>query len=466
VPDPSRDWTADVAVIGGGAGAWTALRVARSLGRRVALFEEHDLGGTCVNVGCIPTKALVRSAEVVDTVRHATHYGVAVEGFRVDFPAVMARMRGIVQESRSFYEKAVATDPGVVWVPEHVRFTAPGALAWNGGELAVEQVILASGTEGRWPELAGVREAGIDSTGMLELDTLPDRLIVLGGGVIATEFAQIMARLGSQVTIVARGGTILRGVDPDAVDVLEQALRRDGVRLLCGATMREARRNPEGWVELELVRKDGKIETLFGDAMLVATGRRPKIEGLGLEAAGIALDPETHGPHVDDELRTSNPRVYAVGDAVGRQLYTHVANHEGPYAAKNLLLDAHLKPDFYDAVPGAVFCDPELANVGMGQREAERRGFDAITGTYWMRRNGRARAISKDRGFVRLTVERPTARILGATFVCHEAANALQEVLVAMAGDGTIRAIRKAIHTHPTIVEAVNACARELEARL
>jgi pyruvate/2-oxoglutarate dehydrogenase complex dihydrolipoamide dehydrogenase (E3) component len=466
VPDGEREWTADVAVIGGGAGAWTALRVARSLDKRVVLFEEHELGGTCVNVGCIPTKALVRSAEVVDTVRHATHYGLAVEGFRVDFPAVMARMHGIVQQSRSFYERAIATDPGVVWVPEHARFTAPNALEWSRGALTVEQIILATGTEGHWPDIPGIREAGIDSTGMLALDTLPERLIVLGGGVIATEFAQIMARLGSRVTMVARGGTILRGVDPDAVDVVEEALRRDGVRLLCGAQTREARRNPEGWVELEITRADGMVETLLGDAMLVATGRRPKIEGLALEAAGIELDPQTRGPRVDAELRTTNPRVYAVGDALGRQLYTHVANHEGPYAAKNLLLGAHLTPDFYDEVPGAIFCDPELANVGMGQREAEERGFEAVTGTYWMKRNGRARAIGKDRGFVRLTVERGTARILGATFVCHDAANALQEVLVAMAGDGTIRAIRKAIHTHPTIVEAVNACARELEARL
>jgi pyruvate/2-oxoglutarate dehydrogenase complex dihydrolipoamide dehydrogenase (E3) component len=462
----TEEWTADVAVIGGGAGAWTAMRVARSLGKRVLMFEDQHLGGTCVNVGCIPTKALVRSAEVVDTVRHATRYGIAVEGFRVDFRAVMARMHGIVHTSRSFYERGVAADPGLTWIPETVRFAGPTRLEWEGGGLNVEHVIIGSGTEAWWPPIPGIREAGIDSTGLLELDVLPERLLIAGSGVIATEFAQIFARLGTKVTMLSRGLRILRNVDHDAVEVLERALRRDGVRLLTGVQAGVARRNREGWVELEIVRMDGEVETLNADAMLVATGRRPKVSELALEAGGIELDPQTGGPKVDGELRTTNPHVFAIGDALGRQLYTHVANHEGPYAAKNALLDAHLVPDFYDEVPGAVFTDPELATVGLTAGEARERGLDVVMNTYPMARNGKARAMGKEEGFVRIVCERHTRRIVGATLVCHEAANALQEILVAMAGDGTIGAIRKAVHTHPTIVEAVNACARELESQL
>jgi dihydrolipoamide dehydrogenase len=462
----AEEWVADLAVIGAGAGAWTAMRVARSLGKRVVLFEDQHLGGTCVNVGCIPTKALVRSAEVVETIRNSTRYGVAVSGFRVDYAAVMARMHGIIQTSRSFYERSVAADPGVIWVPKTVRFSSPTTLEWEHGSLSVGHTIIASGTEAWWPPIPGIQEAGIDSTGLLELTSLPERLIVAGAGVIATEFAQIFARLGTKVTLVARGVHILSNVDHDAVAVIERSLKRDGVRIMHQTTAREARRSGEGWVELELQRQDGQIETLHADAMLVATGRVPKIGDLDLAAGGIELDPVTAGPRVDRELRTTSPHAWAVGDAVGRQLYTHVANHEGPYAAKNALLDAHLVPDFYDQVPGAVFCDPELATVGLRSDEAMERGLDAITHTYPMSRNGKARAMSKEDGFVRLVVERPTRRILGATLVCHDAANALQEILVAMAGDGTIGAIRKSIHTHPTIVEAVNACARELEARL
>jgi pyruvate/2-oxoglutarate dehydrogenase complex dihydrolipoamide dehydrogenase (E3) component len=457
---------ADLAVIGGGAGAWTAMRIARKLGKRVVMFEDQHLGGTCVNVGCIPTKALVRSAEVVETIRNSTRYGVAVSGFRVDYPAVMARMNGIIQTSRSFYERAIAADPGVIWVPKTVRFTDPTCLEWENGSLRVDRVIIGSGTEAWWPPVPGIREAGIDSTGLLELDALPERLIIAGAGVIATEFAQIFARLGTKVTLVARGVHILSNVDYDAVNVIERSLRRDGVRIMHQTRAREARTSNEGDVELELERMDGQIETVHGDVMLVATGRVPKIDGLGLAAAGIELDPTTAGPRVDRELRTTNPHVWAVGDALGRQLYTHVANHEGPYAAKNALSDAHLVPDFYDEVPGAVFCDPELATVGLRTDEAAERGLDAVTGTYPMTRNGKARAISKDDGFIRMVVERRTRRILGATLVCQDAANALQEILVAMAGDGTIGAIRKAIHTHPTIVEAVNACAREIEPHL
>jgi dihydrolipoamide dehydrogenase len=462
----SDELVADLAVIGAGAGAWTAMRYARHLGKRVVMFEDQHLGGTCVNVGCIPTKALVRSAEVVETIRNSTRYGVAVSGFRVDYPAVMARMHGIIQTSRSFYERAIAADPGVIWVPKTVRFTDPTCLEWENGSLRVERVIIGSGTEAWWPPLPGIREAGIDSTGILELDQLPERLIIAGSGVIATEFAQIFARLGTKVTLVARGVHILSNVDHDAVAVIERSLRRDGVRIMHGTRAREARKNHEGWVELELERFDGEVETLHADAMLVATGRVPKVDGLDLAAAGIDLDPTTAGPLVDRELRTTSPHVWAIGDALGRQLYTHVANHEGPYAAKNALSDMHLVPDFYDEVPGAVFCDPELATVGLRSDEAAERGYDAVTGTYPMKRNGKARAISKEDGFIRMVVERKTRKILGATLVCHDAANALQEILVAMAGDGTIEAIRKAIHTHPTIVEAVNACAREIEPRL
>ena len=166
----SDELVADLAVIGGGAGAWTAMRYARHLGKRVVMFEDQHLGGTCVNVGCIPTKALVRSAEVVETIRNSTRYGVAVSGFRVDYPAVMARMNGIIQTSRSFYERAIAADPGVIWVPKTVRFTDPTCLEWENGSLRVDKVIIGSGTEAWWPPIPGIREAGIDSTGILELD--------------------------------------------------------------------------------------------------------------------------------------------------------------------------------------------------------------------------------------------------------------------------------------------------------
>ena len=227
---------------------------------------------------------------------------------------------------------------------------------------------------------------------------------------IATEFAQIFARLGTKVTLVARGVHILSDVDHDAVAVIERSLRRDGVRIMHGTKAREARRSHEGWVELDLERFDGEVETLHADVMLVATGRTPKIDGLDLAAAGIDLDPTTAGPLVDRELRTTNPHVWAIGDALGRQLYTHVANHEGPYAAKNALSDMHLVPDFYDEVPGAVFCDPELATVGLRSDEAAERGYDAITGTYPMTRNGKARAMSKEDGFIRMVVERKHAQ--------------------------------------------------------
>ena len=409
------EWVADLAVIGGGAGAWTAMRVGRSLGKRVVLFEDHHLGGTCVNVGCIPTKALVRSAEVVETIRNSTRYGVAVSGFRVDFPAVMARMHGIVQTSRSFYERAIAADPGVIWVPKTVRFTDPTCLEWENGSLRVDHIII------------GVRHRGLVAADPRH----PGGRHRLDGPARARRAPRAPDHRG-------------RRRDRDGVRADLRAPRHEGDARRAGRAhpqqrrsrrrrrdraLAAARRGADHAPDARRARRARATRAGSSSSSSAPTvrsrrctatrcssrpGARRRSTASTSRRAGSSSIPTTAGPRVDRELRTTSPHAWAVGDALGRQLYTHVANHEGPYAAKNALQDSHLRPDFYDEVPGAVFCDPELATVGLRSDEAAERGLDAVTGTYPMSRNGKARAMSKEDGFIRMVVERRTRRILGA----------------------------------------------------
>jgi dihydrolipoamide dehydrogenase len=302
---------------------------------------------------------------------------------------------------------------------------------------------------------------------MLRLRELPRRLVVVGGGPIGSEFAQIFARLGSDVTMVIRRSRLLADEDAEAVALVEASLARDGVRILREAIVREVTRDHRG-LRLRVGPADenaeGPEETLDADVVQVAAGRRALLERVGLHRAGITTN-AAGGVEVDDELRTAAPNVWAIGDALGRRLYTHVATYEGPIAARNAIAGAGTKPH-YDAVPGAVFTDPELASVGMSAEEASRRGFDVVVTTNPFRRVGKARAIGEEEGFARLVADRATGRVLGAVIIGYHAADLLPEVLTSMAADGTIAAIRGALHTHPTMSEGVGAAARLLETEL
>ncbi len=381
-------------------------------------------------------------------------------GVEVDFPAVMARKDAIVEEGRAVYERAVADDPGIELFRHTARFLSPTRIAWDGGEIEADKTIIAVGSVSAWPVVPGLRESGaIDSAELLDLKELPRRLVVVGGGAIGCEFAQVFARFGSEVTVVLRSTHVLRTVDREASGLLEQAFERDGIRIVREARVARVTRE-RGTARLHLVHAGGDEEVLAADALLVAVGRRAPLDALQLEAAGI----ETHvgGIKVDAELRTAQPNVWAVGDALNRRLYTHVATYEGPIAARNALAGAGQRPD-YARIPDAVFTDPEIASIGLTREDAAEAGHDVVEGTYPLGKVGRARAAGATEGFVRILVDRETRQIVGATIVGHHAADLMPEVLTAMAADGTIAPIRGAIHIHPTLSEGVNAAARIIE---
>jgi pyruvate/2-oxoglutarate dehydrogenase complex dihydrolipoamide dehydrogenase (E3) component len=400
---------------------------------------------------------------VVDTARRAGRFGIRIPTVDVDFAAVMARKDDVVREGREIYLEQIAADDDLHYVPHRVRFAGPTRLVWEGGEIEAAKTIVAVGGEPVAPPFPGLDEcpAAVDSDGLLAVRELPRRLVVLGGGVLSCEFSQVFRRFGSEVTIVLRGPRVLRDEDVDAVELIERRFAAEGIRIVRGATVERLEQPRAEGPATVRIRHAGGAEALVADVVLVAAGRRPATADLGLEHAGVELT-ANGGVAVDDELRTSARNIWAVGDALGRKLYTHVATYEGPIAVRNAIEGRGLKPR-YDAIPGAVFTDPELASVGLTAAAAEQQGLDVVVGTRPFARVGKARAIDEREGFARIVVERGSRRILGAVIVGHHAADLLPEVLSAMAADGTIAAIRGAIHTHPTLSEGVNGAARRVE---
>jgi pyruvate/2-oxoglutarate dehydrogenase complex dihydrolipoamide dehydrogenase (E3) component len=380
----------------------------------------------------------------------------------------MERKDRVVLAGRAGYLELMAADPGWRLIRAHGAFESPTRISWEGGELDAPKTIIAVGAESVWPPVPGLAGPGAyDSTGMLRLRELPRRLVVIGGGPIGSEFAQVFARLGSEVTMVIRRSRLLIEEDAEAVAVVEASMERDGVRIMRESIVREVTRDHRGLhLRVGPADEDAAVpeEMLDADAVQVAAGRRAVIERIGLHRAGIRTT-ATGGVEVDDELRTAAPNVWAIGDALGRRLYTHVATYEGPIAVRNAVGGQAVRPR-YDAVPGAIFTDPELASVGLTAHDAARDGLDVAVTTQPFRRVGKARAIGEEEGFARLVADRATGRLVGAVIVGYHAADVLAEVLTSKAADGTIAAIRGALHTHPTLSEGVNAAARLLEAEL
>jgi dihydrolipoamide dehydrogenase len=446
--------TYDVAVIGGGvAGLQAAFRaVARD--RTVALVEKEVLGGTCLTRGCIPTKAMVRSAEVAHLVRRSEEYGIETEGeVEPDMQAVVDRKNRIVEDVVDVNRHEVAETDAVDLYEGTATFEDPHTLSVDGDTIEAEQVILATGARPYMPDWPGVDEVDpLTSRELLDLDEVPNELVVVGGGYIGLECAQIMSRLGSDVTIVQRS-VILRKEDQEIVDRLRDRLEAEGIELRehTGVEGLEA----EG--ERVLVHGSSDDEgsvTFEADELLVAVGREPLAPEMDLEAAGI----DTVGPgwiDVDDHLQTSQDHVWAVGDCIGDQMFTHVARYEVEVAIRNALEDADEAVDYF-AAPSAVFTDPQLGRVGMTLEEAREAGYDAMEAEWTFEHLGKALCLGETDGIMKAVVDRETGQLLGFHCLAHEGAELVHEAIVVMHRRGTVDELSDPIHIHPTMAEGVN----------
>ncbi len=459
----------DLVVVGGGTGGLVSAAIAAGLGARVALIERDRMGGDCLNTGCVPSKALLASARAAAAVRAAPRYGVHAGEPAVDFAAVMGRMREIRAEVAVHDSAERFRELGVDVIPGEARFTGRkriavtpsgaggGPTAGAGGtgtELCFRRAIVATGSRPVVPEIPGLAQADPLTTDTVwDLDVLPPRLAILGGGPTGCELAQAFARFGARVLLVEAEPRILPAEDPEAAAVVAQALKDDAVAILAARTLE---RVEPGGAAAVLHLSGGDVAPLEVDRILVAAGRAPNVATLDLGAAGIDFD-ETHGVHVDARLRTTNRRVYAVGDVVPGPRFTHLADAHARIAVRNALFPGRRRAA--GAIPRAVYTDPELARVGHTAESAARAGVETDAYTQPFAGVDRAVLDGETEGFARVHAKKGSDEIVGVTIVGTAAGEMIAEAAVAMAGGVGLAALSEVIHPYPTRSEALRKLA-------
>jgi pyruvate/2-oxoglutarate dehydrogenase complex dihydrolipoamide dehydrogenase (E3) component/uncharacterized membrane protein YdjX (TVP38/TMEM64 family) len=463
-PRPER-FDRNLVVIGAGAGGLVTAYIAAAVKAKVTLVEGHKMGGDCLNFGCVPSKALIRSAKLARQLQTADAFGIREAGGRVDFAAVMARIRRVVARIEPHDSPARYTALGVEVVQGHARITSPWSveLSSANGErrtLTTRNIVIAAGARPFVPPIPGLAEVGcLTSDTVWNLTECPRRLLVLGGGPIGCELAQSFARLGSQVTQVEMLPRLMAREDPDAAELVAEALRNDGVTVLTG---HQALRCEQAGGVKRLIVKHGEAEQAIEfDALLCAVGRSARVEGYGLEELGIPLTPRKTIA-TDAYLRTRYPNIYAVGDVAGPYQLTHAAAHQAWYAAVNALFGRfrRFKAD-YSVMPWTTFTDPEVARVGLSETEAKEQGVAYEVTRYGLDDLDRAIADGSDHGHVKVLTVPGKDRILGVTIVGEHAGDLLAEYVLAMKHGLGLNKILGTIHTYPTLAEANKYAAGE-----
>ncbi|WP_454872276.1 FAD-containing oxidoreductase [Paraburkholderia xenovorans] len=447
-------------VIGTGqGGSPLAVRLGQS-GRKTAVIERAAFGGTCVNVGCTPTKSYVASARAAHVARHCAELGVQVSGaISVDLAAVKARKDRIIGQSRDGVEKWLRGAQNVSVFNGHARFTGAHTLAIGGPdgtvleEISADEIFINTGTRAVVPPLEGIgRIRYYTNSNLLELTELPDHLVIVGGSYIALEFAQIFRRFGSRVTVLVRGERVLTREDADFAESVRKVLAREGVEFRFGVQPSRVEPHPHHPDEV-CIGFEQNIPALEASHLLFATGREPNTDDLGLAAAGITTD--RHGTiPVDGQLRTNVPGVWAIGDVNGRGAFTHTSYDDFQIVAANLL-DGGARSVDTRIMAYAVFVDPPLARVGASEAEVRKAGRPALIATMPMSRVGRARERGETDGFMKVMVDRESRQILGAAIHGIEGDEAIHTFIDIMAAGAPYPTLQYAMHIHPTISELV-----------
>src|SRR5512134_1145701 len=455
-PEPAERY--HLVVLGAGTAGLVTAAGAAGLGARVALVERHLLGGDCLNVGCVPSKCLIRSSRVAFDIRESDRYGVnAPEGYGADFPGVMERMRRL--RARISHHDSVRrfSSLGVDVFLGEARFAGPDAVEVGGKRLRFSKAVIATGARAAVPPVDGLRDVGfLTNETVFSLTGLPGRLLVFGAGPVGCEMAQAFRRFGSVVTIIERAPRFLTREDPDAAAIVSGAFLRDGVDVRLNTVVKGISvAGREKRVRLE--RADGFEDVVVADEILIGAGRVPNVEGMNLEGAGVAFDPRK-GVEVDDFLQTANPRIYAAGDVCQAHKFTHAADAAARIVIQNALFRGRKR---YSAltIPWCTYTDPEIAHVGMYEREARERGIPVDTFVREMKDVDRAIADGEEEGFVKVHVRKGTDRILGATIVARHAGEMINEISLAMVGGIGLGTLGGVIHSYPTQAEAIRQVA-------
>ncbi|GLQ51782.1 FAD-containing oxidoreductase [Dyella flava] len=441
----------DAVVVGAGqAGPSLAARLGEA-GRKVAVIERHLVGGTCVNTGCIPTKAMVASAYVAHMARRASDYGVENGGdIKVEVERVWQRTRGISERSRQNVEKWLAGMPNVTLIRGHAVFESPKTLRVGDTQIETDQVFLDVGGRAVVPDFPGAdRVPYLTNVGMMDLREMPRHLVIVGGSYIGLEFGQMFRRFGAEVSIVERSERLLPREDPEVSAAVVDILQREGITLHLGAECIELD-GKAGDVAV-LARCDQPRKEVRGTHILMATGRRPNTDSLGLQKAGVATD--KHGYIlVDDQCRTNVEGIWAMGDCNGKGAFTHTSYNDYEIVAANLLDNEPRRiSDRINAY--ALFIDPPLARVGLTEHEALRDGHKVLVGVRPMARVGRAIERGETQGFMKVIVDGDTNKLLGAAILGISGDEAIHSLLDVMYAKAPYRTVTHAVHIHPTIAE-------------
>jgi pyruvate/2-oxoglutarate dehydrogenase complex dihydrolipoamide dehydrogenase (E3) component len=451
-PEPSGRY--NLVVIGAGTAGLVTAAGAAGLGAKVALIERHLMGGDCLNVGCVPSKGVLRAARAVVAVRSAPRFGVRVpEGAEVDFARAMERVREKRARLSPNDSAARFRGLGVDVFLGDASFAGPDTIEVGGKRLRFKRAVVATGARAILPPIEGIEHRAVSTNETIfDLTERPDRFVVVGGGPIGAELSQAFARFGSEVTIVEMLPRLLPRDDPDAAAVVTRALERDGVRMRLGS--RVTRIEADGReAAVHVAGPDGAESRLRADRILMGVGRAPNVEGLNLEAAGVAYDPR-FGVGVDDALRTTNPRIFAAGDVAIPHKFTHTADFSARIVIQNALFLGRKKLSAL-IVPWCTYTDPEVAHVGMSASDAAQADIAVETFEISLGDVDRAILDGEEEGFVKIHVARGSDRILGATIVAAHAGEMIGEIGLAIVHGIGLGSIASVIHPYPTQAEAI-----------
>ncbi len=454
----SKEKSIHLVIVGGGSASFSAAIKASELGAKVTMINGGlPIGGTCVNVGCVPSKFMIRAGETLHRANSHRFAGVNTNGRVEEYKSLSGQRRQLVRELRQAkYIDVVAHLPDFTRMEGMARLLSPAIVEVNEEKIEADKVLIATGADAMVPEISGLGECEyLTSETALELDQLPESLIVIGGRYIALEMAQMFARMGSRVTILQRSSRILPTQAKDLTDELAKYLAGENIEIVTGIAIRQVYEDNGNTVVEGVI--DGEKRTFKASRLLVATGRKPNTQGLGLEEAGVELD-EKGFMKVNDALRTNVENIYGAGDVIGEPMFVYTAAYEGALAAENAI-SAVAKQRDYAPLPWVIFTDPQVAGVGLDEKEAREKGIDAQTATLQLSHVPRCLAAQDTRGFIRLIRNRDTDMLIGARILAPEGSELLMEVSLAIKHGITVKEIVSAFHPYLTLSEGIKLAA-------
>lgn len=446
----------DVAVLGAGPGGYEAAIRCAQYGLKTALIEAAELGGTCLNRGCIPTKALLHGAEVYEESQNAGKFGVSVGQVSYDYTKLAAYKDSVVSKLRSGIG-ALEKAHGVDVIQGFGKLRDKNTLDVDGKEISSDKIILAMGSQPAHPPIPGIDGKNVvTSDEVLAMKECPESFIIIGGGVIGIEFATLFATLGKPVTVLEMLPSILPGVEADITASLIRSLKKKGVSIITSAKVTNIEGGDTVRVSYELA---GEQKSATGACCIVSVGRSARTRGIGLEELGIKMNRAF--VDVDQCMQTSIPNIYAIGDITGKIQLAHMATAQGMVAAANCA--GKTSTISYEVVPACIYTSPEIAYVGMTVEKAKEAGYDVITGSFNMAGNGRSMVMGVSGGIVRIIAQKTTGKVLGAQLFAPRATDMIGEIALLMKKGGTIEDISETIHPHPTVVETIMEAAHDAE---